>query len=82
MEETGGATLNYSYTISKTRRSMTLEKDFYNFSLYVTEKGPNGKVEWDIQRLKGSDPVNQTNFFNSFLRTREWVVKNHPELLL
>jgi hypothetical protein len=78
--------MSYRYSLSKSRRSMMIKKDLYDFSLFVTELSPTGnKVEWDIERLKISYEnvkKNGVSFLDSFNRTKSWVKNNHPELLL
>jgi hypothetical protein len=78
--------MSYRYSLSKSRRSMMIKKDLYDFNLFVTELSPTGnKVEWDIERLKLSYEnvkKNGVSFLDSFNRTKNWVKNNHPELLL
>ncbi len=43
------------------------------------------KVYWTINELKNNKPyfsVNYSDHSQSFHRTRNWLLQNHPELLL
>jgi hypothetical protein len=52
--------------------------------MFVVEENNGTRKEWLISRLQKDinsiskhDPIR-----NSFIRTREWLLQNHPELLL
>jgi hypothetical protein len=49
------------------------------------KKRSQTKFYWTINELKNNAPYFSntcSNHSQSFLRTREWILKNHPELFL
>jgi hypothetical protein len=77
--------MSYSYSIYNLRRSMIIETDGSDsYDTFVVEENSVTRKEWSINRLQKDinsiskhDPIR-----NSFIRTREWLLQNHPELLL
>lgn len=60
-------------------------KDGSNSNSYqqVQEIDSNGFfLTWAINELKDKDTVILNTSYESFKRTREWTLENHPELLL
>jgi hypothetical protein len=77
--------MSYSYSIHNLRRSMIIGTNSFNLNeMFVVEENNGTRKEWLISRLQKDinsiskhDPIR-----NSFIRTREWLLQNHPELLL
>jgi hypothetical protein len=71
--------MNYNYKIYNLRKDMINPKSYNTF---VVEENTHTRKEWSLSRLQKS--VETISKFDraSFIRTREWVLNNHPELLL
>ena len=51
--------------------------------IYVQElRGEEIDFEWHINKLKNSVIVNKGKWNKSFIRTKNWLKENHPELLI
>jgi hypothetical protein len=77
--------MSYNCSIHNLRRSMIIGTNSFNLNeMFVVEENNGTRKEWLISRLQKDinsiskhDPIR-----NSFIRTREWLLQNHPELLL
>ena len=51
--------------------------------IYVHElRGEDIDFEWRIDKLKNYTTTNKGKWNKSFIRTKNWLKENHPELLL
>jgi carboxylesterase type B len=75
---------NYQYEIEKKNNEIRVFE-------FISTHGSRVGTLWDIDKLKKSlDELDKNKFLSrdiedvisSFKRTKEWVLKNHPELLL
>jgi hypothetical protein len=72
-------TMNYNYIFT------CLASDGIPFSKpIIKEIIEDGEVEcaWYLQTLIDSHRNSESKFFNSFRRTKEWALINHPEYFL
>ena len=55
-----------------------------SYGAFVVEENNETRKEWSIKRLqKDINSISKNDpLRNSFLRTREWLLQNHPELIL
>lgn len=75
--------MNYSYSIQSLRRSMIIETDGSDsYDTFVVEEYGHQRREWSISRLQKNIETISKFDRTSFIRTREWLLQNHPELLL
>jgi len=77
--------MNYNYFIYNLTRSMIIETDGSDsYGTFVVEENNETRKEWSIKRLqKDINSISKNDpLRNSFLRTREWLLQNHPELIL
>jgi hypothetical protein len=75
--------MNYSYFIHDLRRSMIIKTDGSDsYDTFVVEENSGTRREWSISRLQKNIETISKFDRTSFIRTREWLLQNHPELLL
>ena len=53
-----------------------------SYDTFVVEENIHTRKEWSLSRLQKSVETISKFDMDSFIRTREWLLQNHPELLL
>ena len=48
----------------------------------IIEVNNMGSIRWLLTQLREDFRVNQSYMFESFTRTKKWMIDNHPELFL
>ena len=67
--------MNYVYTIENSSYSPNEKK--------IIESSNNKMIRvWYVKQLKYVKTKNLSKLVDSFVRTRNWLLENHPELLL
>jgi hypothetical protein len=60
--------MNYKYELKK--------------DMVIEANSMGGSIRWLLTQLRGDFRVNQSYVFESFTRTKKWIINNHPELFL